>query len=174
MNKNKIFPIIGGVIVLVIAGVLIKGNSTKPTEIVQEKTNISSPADKPKPTANTTVYLGQQTNPDDEKNKLCGWVDESDIIIKLNFAEGVNKDTSYETGFAFSTINRTARLARSGCDYRTGFKFSELKGKGVVQIAVWGYTDNKRRMLLNEPINVTFDAEGKPNVSLPIEVTVLD
>jgi len=108
------------------------------------------------------------------ENKLCGWVDNSDIIIKLNFADGVIKDSSYETGFYYSSIGSDMRLARSACDYRTGFSYSEMKNKGAVQVGVRGYTDSNRRQLENEPINVIFDENGKPSLTSPIEVTVLN
>lgn len=131
-------------------------------------------ANESSPTPEVEMYLGQKTDVEEKKRKLCGWVDESDIIIELSFAEGLTKDTSYETGFYFSPIMSTMRLARSGCDYRTGFSFEEMKGKGAVQVGVRGYSDNIRRQLESEPINVMFDAEGKPDVELPIKVKVLN
>lgn len=153
-------------------GCTIQPNDLKTSEI-QQPTPISATTT-PEPTVSTEMYLGQQTNPTEAYEKLCAWVDKSDIIIELSFADGIVKDTSYEAGFAFSSIERTARLAREGCNYRTGFKYSELAGKGEVQVAVWGYNDNRKRQLLNEPINLTFDSEGKPNIPLPIRITVLD
>ena len=56
-----------------------------------------------------------------QEDKLCGWIDKSDIIIKVNVPEGITKDTSYEAGFYFSPTYFTARLARQACGYRTGF-----------------------------------------------------
>lgn len=153
-------------------GCTIQPNIQKTSEL-QEPTQVSATTT-PEPTVTTEMYLGQQTNPTEAYEKLCAWVDKSDIIIELSFADGVVKDTSYEAGFAFSSIERTARLAREGCNYRTGFKFLELADKGEVQVAVWGYNDNRKRRLLNEPINLSFDSDGKPNISLPIQVTVLD
>lgn len=141
------------------------------TKTVNEQANVSPT---PSPTTNTEMYLGQKTDPQEQYKKVCGWVDESDIIIELSFADGVAKDTSYETGFYYSSIESTMRLARSGCNYRTGFKFDEMKNKGAVQVGVRGYNDNNRRQLENEPINVIFDADGNPNVSLPIKVKVLN
>jgi hypothetical protein len=114
------------------------------------------------------------TNTATAENKLCDWVDESDVIIKINFADGVVKDTSYEAGFYSSPIMSKMRLARSACDYRTGFSYEELKNDGAVQVGVRGYTDSKRRQIANEPINVIFDAEGKPNTGSYIEVTITD
>lgn len=170
----KILPVMCLVVTfsLIMVGCTIQPNKLKTSEI-QEPTQVSATTS-PEPTASTEMYLGQQTNPTEAYEKLCAWVDKSDIIIELSFADGVVKDTSYEAGFAFSSIERTARLAREGCNYRTGFKFSELANKGEVQVAVWGYNDNRKRQLLNEPINLTFDSEGKPDISLPIRITVLD
>ncbi len=155
-----------------IVGCTIQPNNRKTNEI-QEPTPISATVT-PGPTASIEMNLGQHSSQAEAYDKLCAWVDKSDIIIELSFADGVVKDTSYEAGFALSSIERTARLAREGCNYRTGFKFSELADKGEVQVAVWGYNDNRKRQLLNEPINLTFDSEGKPSVVLPILITVLD
>jgi hypothetical protein len=111
---------------------------------------------------------------DDQYKKLCDWVDKSDIIIKINFADGVVKDGSYETGFYLSSIKSTMRLARSGCDYRTGFSYEELKNLGAVQVGVRGYTDRLRRQIVNEPINVVFNESGVPDIGSYIEVTITD
>lgn len=111
------------------------------------------------------------TTESSDYKKLCDWVDKSEIIIKVNFANGVTKDTSYEAGFYFGN-NLNARLARKECNYRTGFSFSEMKGKGAAQMGVRGYTDNVRRALTGDPISVTFDANGKPSIGTYIEVTV--
>jgi len=108
------------------------------------------------------------------ENKLCDWLDDYSIVIHLNFAEGVVKDTSYEAGFAYSSIASNRKLARGACDYRTAFKPSEMKNRGVTQVVVWGYTDNKQRQLAGDPITVIFDENGNPDVALPIEVTVLN
>jgi hypothetical protein len=127
---------------------------------------------------NTSTVSAQNeninTNTAKVENKLCDWVDESDIIIKVNFADGVVKDTSYEAGFYYSEIGSTMRLARSACDYRTGFSYEELKNAGVVQVGVRGYTDSNRRQIANEPISINFDADGKPDIGSYIEVTITD
>ncbi|KKR06463.1 MAG: hypothetical protein UT34_C0001G0504 [candidate division WS6 bacterium GW2011_GWF2_39_15] len=114
------------------------------------------------------------TEPIQEKpvNKLCDWVDDSDIIIKINFAEGVEKENSYEAGFYFSPIISTMRVARKECDYRTGFSFTELKGKTAADVGVRNYSDNTRRKLIGEPIDVNFDSNGVPNIGTSIEVTI--
>ncbi|MFA6272056.1 MAG: hypothetical protein WC693_03010 [Patescibacteria group bacterium] len=123
---------------------------------------------------NTVSAQNQNVNTNITKteNKLCDWIDESDIIIKINFADGVVKDTSYEAGFYYSSIGSTMRLARSGCDYRTGFSYEELKNAGAVQVGVRGYTDSNRRQIVGEPISVVLDANGKPDIGSYIEVTI--
>jgi len=128
-----------------------------------------------KPQNNATQKPANQNNSQVQGNKLCDWVDQSDIIIKVKFAnESIKKDTSYETGFLFGSNYFNARLARSGCDYRTGFKYAELKNKGVAQIGIKGYTDNKMRTIQGAPINVIFDKDGKPDIGTYIEVTIVD
>jgi hypothetical protein len=117
---------------------------------------------------------GQLVEEQDAKEKLCGWIDQSDIIVKVNFADGVVKDTSYETGFYFSQVNSSMRLARAGCDYRTGFKFSEFKNKGAAEVGVRGYSDSRRRQLLGGAVPVVFDENGVPNIGKNIEVTITD
>ncbi|MFA5360238.1 MAG: hypothetical protein WC349_04760 [Patescibacteria group bacterium] len=109
-----------------------------------------------------------------QEDKLCGWIDKSDIIIKVNVPEGIAKDTSYEAGFYFSPTFFTARLARQACGYRTGFSYAELKNKGAAQVGVRGYTDSRRRQLENEPISIVFDENGKPSIGPNIEVTIKD
>jgi hypothetical protein len=163
----KIAYILSLALLVMVLGGCSKKTVEQPTENTSPKTEET--ASKP---AVGEMYLGQQTQGDN--SKLCGWIDESDIIIKLNFADGVVKDTSYETGFYFSPIYSTMRLARSGCDYRVGFKFSELKNKGAAQVGARGYNDNNRRQLANEPIDIVFDENGKPDIGNYIEVMVLN
>jgi hypothetical protein len=117
---------------------------------------------------------GQNSAGQDDNKKLCGWIDESDVIIKVNIPDGITKDTSYEAGFYLSEIKSNMRVARAACGYRTGFKSSELKNLGSVQVGVRGYTDNRRRQLENEPVSLVFDKDGKPNVGANIEVTIKD
>lgn len=107
-------------------------------------------------------------------NKICEWVDNSDIIIKVNIPEGIEKENSYEAGFYFNPIVSTMRLARKECDYRTGFSFAELKGKKAADVGVRNYSDSTRRVLVGEPIDVTFDSNGVPNIGPNIEVTILE
>ncbi len=119
---------------------------------------------------------GQQAETSAPKagNKLCDWVDASDVIIKVSFAEGVARDTSYEAGFYYSGIKSNMRVARSGCDYRTGFSYDELKNLGAVEVGVRGYTDSRRRQIVGEPMSVVLGADGVPSIGSYIEVTVTD
>lgn len=119
------------------------------------------------------VSIGQTS----EKNSFqeyCDKINASDIIIKVNFAEGVVKDTSYETGFYYSPIISNMKLARSGCDYKVGFSYEEMKSKGAVEVGVRGYNDSKRRTIIGQPISVVFDAQGVPDIDPYIEVTITD
>jgi hypothetical protein len=119
-------------------------------------------------------YLGQQAGDNDARKKLCSWVDGSDIIIKVNVPPGLEKDTSYEVGFYFSPIFSTMKLAREGCEYRTGFDFSEFMNKGQAEVGVRGYSDNRRRTLKEGTIPVSFGQDGRPDIGTRIEVTIMD
>jgi len=121
----------------------------------------------------TEVSIGQIS----EKNSFqeyCDKINASDIIIKVNFAEGVVKDTSYETGFYYSPIFSNMKLARSGCDYKVGFSYEEMKDKGAVEVGVRGYNDSNRRIIAGQPISVVFDKNGAPDIDPYIEVTITD
>lgn len=107
-------------------------------------------------------------------NPQCAGLEKADVIIKVNFAEGVEKDTSYETGFYLSPIMSNMRLARKDCDYQTGFTFEELKKIGEAEVGVRGYSDNKRRIIEGEPISVTIDSEGRPDIGNYIEVKIIN
>jgi hypothetical protein len=117
----------------------------------------------------TTSAIPSETS---NYTKQCDWVDKSDIIITVKIADDVTKDTSYEAGFYFGENYLDAKLAREVCNYRTGFNYSELKGKGEAQIGVRGYADSLRRQIVGDPINVSFDADGKPSIGSNIEVTI--
>ena len=174
MIKNKpIILVLGIVFVIIIGGSIVSKNFRNQSNLTPSPTPITTST----PTPTIEIDLGQQPTTNPTQNGPCGnWISLSnytDILIKLNFADGVVKDTSYETGFALSSITRTARLARKE-EYCTGFSYEELKNKGVVQVAVWGYTDSNHHQLANEPINVTFDENGIPDKQGIIEVTVLD
>jgi hypothetical protein len=164
MTKNTkiIFAIALVAIVLVVGIILLSSgkNSVKKNKATNEQSV---------KTENTAPI-----QPEKKENKLCDWIDKSDIIIKLNFAEGIEKDTSYEAGFYFSPTFFSARLARRDCDYRTGFNYSEFKEKGSAQVGARRYTDSRRRQLENEPISVVFDENGHPDIGSYIEITVKD
>ena len=84
---------------------------------------------------------------DDQYQKMCGWVDEADIKIKVNFADGVVKECAYETGFYYDPITSNMHVARKACDYRVGFTYNEVPANALVEVGVRGYSDNKRRTI---------------------------
>ena len=172
---KKLGPIIGivviGIIGLLIAQIVLNNPTDQKNQPASNNNQNNNQIQENLPIDPNLPDEPVKTN---NPNPLCDWVDKSDIIIKVNIAEGVEKDTSYEAGFYYSNNYFNARVAREACEYRTGFMFSELKDKGVVQIGVSGYTDSRRRKLKDEPINVTFNSEGKPSVGNLIQVTVLD
>lgn len=130
-------------------------------------------------TANTTVTNTASTANDVVANTttntadpMCDWVEASDVIIHVKFADGVVKDGAYEAGFYTNAITSTMRVARSQCDYRTGFSYEELANKGVVELGVRGYTDSVRRAVAGEPISIIIDANGVPDIGSLIEATI--
>lgn len=110
------------------------------------------------------------------ENKVCSWIDKSEVIVKINLAPGVVPDTSYEAGFVYAGKNglemREARIARATCDYRVGFSKTELAKIGRGEVAAWGYTDSKRRTV-EKAVVVQFD-NGTPDVGNSIEATIVD
>ncbi|GEM_PF-1900303 len=171
-NKKIIAAIIITGLLILLGYTLNNANkhNIKPVNKVQTKNSVSTtPAKQTTQSTNTIV-----TPTPVEEDRLCGWIDKSDIIIKLSFAKGVVKDSSYTAGFHYNPVGSDMRMARGACDYRTGFTFEELKGKGVAQVNVAGFSDSTRRQLENDPITVTFDQNGKPNIPKVIEVKVLN
>jgi hypothetical protein len=140
-----------------------------PKEI--KPTNISQPSKTE--TDNPKATIVQTAN-----DKLCGWVDKSDVIIKVNIPDGIKKDTSYEAGFVYRTgansiEQRIARLARSACDYRTGFARSELTKLTEARVGVWGYTDSVERQIKKQPMIVNF-LDGLPKEGNLISVEIVN
>lgn len=143
------------------------------------KSVTTPPAPSPSTSTSTPVVSPALTPEKSDYEKVCSWVDESDVIVKVNLGDEAVVDNSYEAGFMYYKQGSTlgliqARLARQVCDYKTGFSFDELKGKGTVQIVVTGYSDNRRRQLDQDPISVILDENGHPSIGNLIEVTVLD
>jgi hypothetical protein len=129
------------------------------------------------PSVAPTTVIQETVAPTKEENKMCDWVDKSDVIIKLNFEEGIVKDTSYEAGFIYkkgpNMIElRLARLARSQCDYRVGFNKSDFKDLKAATIGVWTYNGTNRQKIKNEPIMVDF-SDQMPDFGKNIEVEVI-
>ena len=114
-----------------------------------------------------------------ETNKMCDWIDKSEVIVKLNFApEIVTKDTSYELGFVYSKPDKPqlelklARVARSQCDYRVGFNKSDFNNIAHANLAAWTYNGTVRQTLKGDPILVNF-IDNLPNLGKQIEVETI-
>lgn len=172
MRVKKLFPLI----FISAIGVIVFGFL-----LLNFRDHVNAPALTPtianKPTNTLTPTTSPLTSPP-SADTVCGWIDESDVIIKLTFADGVVKDTSYEAGFAYrkspnSVELVSARLARSQCNYRTGFNASDFKDMIENQVVVSGYTDSVRRTLKNAPITYTI-TNSLPDSDRIIEVEVLD
>jgi len=129
------------------------------------------------PTVTPTTVVQETVIPTKEENKMCDWVDKSDVIIKLNFEEGIVKDTSYEAGFIYkkgpNMIElKLARLARSQCDYRVGFNKTDFKDLKAATIGVWTYNGTNRQKIKGEPIAVNF-SDQMPDFGKNIEVEII-
>ncbi|MFH0952638.1 MAG: hypothetical protein V1838_05705 [Patescibacteria group bacterium] len=160
-------------VAIVFIGVLSGCTSKKTTE-APAPTNTAGTVNTSSRANENTAATNTTANTNTGPNTICQWVDDSDVIITLKFADGVELDTSYETGFYLNSITSTMRLARAVCDYRTGFSYEELAGLGVAQVGVRGYTNSVRRQLADEPVNVVIGGDGHPDIGSDIEVTVLD
>jgi len=106
------------------------------------------------------------------ENKVCDWIDKSDIIVRVNVPVDIIGENSYEVGFYFSPIFSSMRIARKECSYRTGFNYSEFKGKGEANVGVRRYSDSTRLKIKEEPLSLSFDSEGKPSIGNIIEVNL--
>lgn len=121
-----------------------------------------------------------QTSPSvSEANKMCDWIDKSEMVVKLNFAPDiVVKDTSYELGFVYSKPDKPqlelklARIARSQCDYRVGFNKSDFINIAHANLAAWTYNGTIRQKLKGDPISVDF-VDNLPNLGKLIEVETI-
>lgn len=173
MNKTLQIGILALVAIVVIMGMILYFNSRNSSE--ESPKEEENRKDTQEAIEEEKIKIVEDTQkPVEEKssNEICKWVDNSDIIVKVNFTEGVVKESSYEAGFYFSPIISTMRVAREACDYRTGFSFAELKAKGAADVGVRNYSDSVRRELVGEPIDVTFDSNGAPSIGNYIEVTI--
>lgn len=112
-----------------------------------------------------------------KEDKLCGWIDESDVIIQVKLPDDTKGPTSYIAGFLHSIDGSAtaranlSRIARRQCDYRVGFTVDELKEITGAEVYVAGFDDDERKKLENEPVNVTF-TEGTPDGGSVIMVNV--
>lgn len=171
MNSNIKFGLIALLVLVIPVTIILYLNSKKSHQEVPNEEEIVESSREPE--KEEIVEDNQETVEEETSNKICEWVDNSDIIIKVNIPEGIEKESSYEAGFYFNPIVSTMRLARQECEYRTGFSFTEFIGKTAADVGVRNYSDSERRVLVGEPIDVTFDSNGMPSIGANIEVTIL-
>jgi len=155
MNTNLKVGIVLFLVIGIIIATILYSSSQDPVQNISQQDEI--------------VQTTQEPVEQKPSNQICEWVDNSDIIVKVNFTESIVKESSYEAGFYFNSILSTMRIAREECDYRTGFSFTELKGKGAADVGVRNYSDSVRRELVGEPIDITFDSNGVPDIGTLIE-----
>ncbi len=154
-NKIIVIAILIIVLILIILSMLPKQNTTSISNIQDKKTN--------------TINK--------KSNKLCDWIDKSDIVIKLKLPEkyGYYKDNtkspSYETGLMFKSsygdIASSRRLARKACDYRVGFSkkdFENINYNPNYPFIIISYKNSSTDFTYNEePIKITLNKDGLPN-----------
>ena len=112
-------------------------------------------------------------------NPLCDWIDTSDVILQLSFAEGTVPDSSYSAGFSYDRgtsygDHYLGRLARKSCDYRVGFTLSETADIKAATVRVMGNSYNEKVVL--DPLsatNILFDG-GLPVAGKTVLVRVTD
>ncbi|MFA6602571.1 MAG: hypothetical protein WCT01_02085 [Candidatus Shapirobacteria bacterium] len=153
--------------IIILAGLILGGCGTEKT-IVDNK--VANPTNKPTTVIETVV-------PSVRENKMCSWIDSSEVILKLKFEEGVVKDTSYETGFIYKkgpnmVEMKLARLARDQCDYRVGYNKSDFEGIKGATIGVWTFNGTIQQKIKGAPITVQF-IDGMPDFGKNLEVEVL-
>lgn len=163
MNRNLKFGVLIFVVIALLIGAILYFNSK------------NSPKEVPKDIPKEEEVVDNTPEPvkEESPNKVCEWLNNPDIFIKVNIPEGIEKENTYEVGFYFNPAISNMRLARKECDYVTGFTFAELKGKKAADVGVRNYSDSVRRVLVGEPIDVTFDSNGVPSIGTNIEVTIL-
>ena len=154
-NKTIVISISIIIIILIIWAILPNKNTGKISDIKNEETKTVSKT----------------------KNKLCDWIDKSDIIIKLNLPEkyGYYKDDkkspSYETGLMFKSsygdIASSRRLARKACDYRVGFSKKDFKNINYnpnYPFVIISHRDSSTDFTYDkEPIKLTLNKDNLPN-----------
>jgi len=79
------------------------------------------------------------TTQNNKDKPWCDWIDESEIVIRLDLPEKYKDKSSYKVGFLhldniYNDVHHTARLAREGCDYRVGFNKDDFINFWGIQI----------------------------------------
>lgn len=123
------------------------------------------------------------TADNNEDNSGCDWIDESDIIMRLDLPEEYRDRSSYTAGFAhldnYGSIYRTGRSARSNCDYRVGFNKNDFTNhKGIhIPYAEAGlgfyfiYEDQPLQMILKDGLP---DYDGELVLKVTAKVSAAD
>lgn len=115
--------------------------------------------------------------PTEKTNKMCDWVDESDVIIQLILPEEYANAISYEAGFLFESSYgdnaRLMRLARKNCDYRVGFSkedFLNINMSANSPFVIAAENDVSSHFSYEGwPININFDENGTITDGMPEE-----
>jgi len=134
-----------------------------------------------KGTTNSTSVIDNDNNKQainketSSNNKICSWIDDSDVVIKLDLPEeyahynDANIYPSYEVGLMFRSsygdIASSRRLARKGCDYRVGFSkedFADINSNPNYPLVILALKDSSTDFSYDsEPIKLTFK-DGLP------------
>lgn len=153
---------------------VLAGCKSAPSNIEQTNTETNNQNQEPTTTEETTTK---------KSNKMCDWIDDSDLIIQLDLPEEfalyekTNSSPSYNTGFLFRSSYgdqaRLMRLARKGCDYRVGFSkedFRELNMAPNSNLTIAAESGSQEHFSYeNWPIEMNFDGEGMPTDGIPEE-----
>lgn len=124
--------------------------------------------------SNEAVAL-EEENQVEGNNKACAWIDNSDVVIKLDLPEEYanyndkNILPSYETGFmiksSYGDIASIRPLAIKGCDYRVGFSkedFAAMNLNPNYPLVILAKKDYKTDFTYdNEPMKITLK-DGLP------------
>ena len=124
---------------------------------------------------NKNTVASEENVPVKEGDKICNWIDDSDIVIKLDLPEeyahydDATIFPSYEVGFMFKSshgeIASSRRLARKNCDYRVGFSkddFTNINSNPNYPLIIYAQKDSSTDFSYDsEPIKITLK-DGLP------------
>jgi hypothetical protein len=127
------------VLAIVLAG--CKNSTFKSSSLMNDDNPNNSVSTLDTDQIDNTQTASEEKKPNNSSDKLCGWIDDSDVIIKLDLPEEYayyndeNISQSYETGFMFKSsygdVASSRRLARKGCDYRVGFSKEDFADMNI-------------------------------------------